>query len=479
MTRALPRSTPHAHGVSAAAVLAFIDALENQPGVEPHSLMLLRHGCVVAEGWWHPYSPERVQLLYSLSKSFTATALGLAHGDGLVQLDDLVLPSFPEIAPDDVDERLRQLRVRHLAAMATGHLEDTWHLGPSSDPVNPVRAFFALPPEREPGTVFTYNQSATYTLAALVQRAVGCTLSEILSRRIIGPAGLSALRWLQHPDGQDLGFSGLHATTETIAALGELYRRGGLWHGERLLPPGWTDEASRMHIPTVRPDKVASADWSQGYGFQFWRSQHGYRGDGAYGQFCLVLPEYDVVLAMTGQSPDMQAVLDATWNVLLPGLGADEATPTGAEEALAERLSSLTLATRDVLPASAVPREGWMDRILRPSDGPSPSARAAIEALSILPGDGTPEIQLKTAGDCLHLPLGAPWHAGRWDAGGAPVAVSAGWTSDSSLSAEVIFLETPHRLNLTCTLPDGTFRAAWQTQPLHDLPLQEMCAPPA
>ncbi len=281
--------------------------------------MLLRHGAVVAEGWWAPYGPDRPHLLYSLSKSFTSTALGFAVAEGLVSLDDTVLSHFPELDAEITDPRSRRILVRHVAAMASGHLTDTIDLAREIDPVDLVRGFLLLPPDREPGTVFAYNQPCTFSIAALIQRAAGMPLTDYLRPRLFDPLGIGEVGWLTDPRGRELGFSGLHATTDAIAKLGQLYLQRGTWHGRQLLDAAWVDDATRSHI--ANPDGE-NPDWRQGYGFQFWMARHGYRGDGAYGQFCVVLPEHDVVLAITGQSLDMQAVLDAAWTHLLPAFAA-------------------------------------------------------------------------------------------------------------------------------------------------------------
>jgi CubicO group peptidase (beta-lactamase class C family) len=117
----LPVSNPSAQGVDPAGIAAFLDAVEAEPTIEPHSLMILRHGSVVAQGWWSPFSRNRVHLLYSLSKSFTSTAAGFAVAEGLVDLDRSVLSYFPELDSDVVDPRSRALLVRHVASMASGH----------------------------------------------------------------------------------------------------------------------------------------------------------------------------------------------------------------------------------------------------------------------------------------------------------------------------------------------------------------------
>src|ERR1700704_2925268 len=124
MTRSLPRSTPAEQHVDPAAILGFLDALEDHPDIEMHSLMVVRHGQVIAEGWWAPYSAERPPLLYSLSKSFTSTAAAFAQAEGLLGLDDTVISHFPEYDADITDPRSRSIRVRHVAAMASGHTRE-------------------------------------------------------------------------------------------------------------------------------------------------------------------------------------------------------------------------------------------------------------------------------------------------------------------------------------------------------------------
>src|ERR1700678_3684535 len=153
MPSSLPRSTPAAQGVDPAAILSFLDAVAGRPDLEMHSLMVVRHGRVVAEGWWAPYSAGRPQLVYSLSKSFTSTAAAFAQAEGLLGLDDTVISHFPEFDADITDPRSRSMKVRHVAAMASGHTRDTRE-AIDRDGEEPVRGFLLIPPDREPGTVF-------------------------------------------------------------------------------------------------------------------------------------------------------------------------------------------------------------------------------------------------------------------------------------------------------------------------------------
>ncbi|WP_375422870.1 serine hydrolase domain-containing protein [uncultured Friedmanniella sp.] len=443
----LPRSTPAEQGVASRGVADFLDAAEAAGDVELHSLMLLRHGHVVAEGWWEPYGPDEVHLLYSLSKTFTATAAGLAESEGLLSFDDRVVDHFPELAGAATDERTRAMRVRDLAAMATGHREDTVDRIFTLDPEEPVRAFLGLPPEEEPGSLFCYNNGATYTLGAIVQRVTGQSLTAYLQPRLFDPLGVPAPFWLTRPAGREIGFSGLHLATESVAKLGQLYLDDGVWQGRRLLPEGWVAEASRIHTPN--PDEP-NPDWRQGYGYQIWRARHGYRGDGAYGQFCVVLPEQDVVLAITAQTENMQAVLDAAWAHLLPALDVASAEQ---DEALAARLQALSLTPGgDGTPASAPPEAATTLPVGSVAADPAGGWRLTI---------GDDDLPVRVGQDSwarndLALPEGRRL-----------LLAASGREIDGALVVQLVFLETPHRLWVTVNLATGSSTARWQTVPLH------------
>jgi len=489
-THPLPTGTPAAEGVDARGVLAFLDALEAAPDIEPHSLMIVRHDRLVAAGWWAPYTADRVHLLYSLSKSFTSTAAGLAVAEGLLRLDDPVISYFPEFEAEITDPRSRAMLVRHVASMASGHLVDMAERAYALDPEEPVRGFLLLPPERDPGTVFAYNQPCTYTLGAIVQRVTGQTLTDYLRPRVLDPLGIGGTAWWRDRSGREIGYSGLHATTDALARLGLLHLRGGEWQGRRLLPASWVAEASRSHVPTADGTRTdAVPDWQQGYGFQFWMSRHGYRGDGAYGQFCVVLPEHDAVIAMTAATEQMQAVLDLAWEHLLPAFGpvpltgeAPDAT-AAADAALGERLSRLALPVRAVASAPPADAAAWSDARFTPEGGTCPQ-QPSLTGVAVAPSGGGGQAGagwvLTLTDDGAALDLGFTGRGRTVDAdlaGQLPVAVSAGWTDADTLVADVSFLETPHRLVVTCSLAAGTFTARWHTAPLGDGPLRKVRAP--
>ena len=445
---ALPRSTPSTQEVASSGIAAFLDAVEAAPEVELHSLMVLRHGHVVAEGWWAPYSADEPHLLYSLSKSFTATAAGLAAAEGLLSFDDPVISYFPELAEAVTEPRTRSMQVRHLAAMASGHLEDTLDRMVRLDGAEPVRGFLALPPEQQPGSVFAYNNGATYVLGAIVQRVSGQTLLGYLRPRLLDPLGIGPGYWHQHPPGREVGFSGLHLRTEDIARFGQLYLDDGLWRGERLLPEGWVADASSLHTPNPAEP---NPDWQQGYGYQFWRSQHGYRGDGAYGQFCLVLPEQDLVVVTTAQTENMQRLIDAVWAHLLPA--CDGGTPD-SDDALAARLRAASLPADGsglVGTSLAEAETGW--DLVRLEDHPAGGWTLVLAEngteVSIVCGDGRWQLS--------DLAL----EQGRVRVAAAATATPTG------LVVQLAFVQTPHRLVLEVDRDSPRATGRWLTIPLH------------
>jgi len=336
----IPRSAPETQGIASETIQDFVAVVE-QNIQSLHSFMLLRHGTVIAEGWWHPYRPEAPHVLFSLSKSFTSTAVGLAVAEGLLSVEDPLLKFFPLESPQKITPNLAAMRVRHLLTMTTGHHDDTTERIMMSP--DPIKAFLHLPVEHEPGSYFVYNSGASYMLAAIVQKLTNQTLVEYLTPRLFEPLGIENPTWDSHPNGVNFGGWGLNVKTEDIALFGQLYLQKGQWQGRQLIPAAWVEAATSKQVSNA-PDE--NLDWEQGYGYQFWRCQPPaiYRGDGAFGQFCIVMPEQDAVLAITAGVAEMQPILNLVWGKLLSKMQA-EALPVNvtASEDLVTRLQSLRL----------------------------------------------------------------------------------------------------------------------------------------
>jgi len=332
---ALPRSTPESQGVSSADVRAFLETANIEVNTM-HSFMLVRHGNVVAEAWWQPEAADKPHVLWSLSKSFTSTAVGLAVSEGKLNVDDTVLKFFAEDAPEEASANLRAMRVRDLLTMSTGHQDELkWR-----EAADWASAFLAQPVPHKPGTHFKYNTPATYMLSAIVQKVTGQTVLDYLQPRLFEPLGIEQPKWETSPQGISIGGYGLYLRTEDIAKFGQLYLQKGQWQGQQLVPSAWIEQATSKQVSNGSdPEK----DWDQGYGFQFWRCRHGaFRGDGKDGQFCIVLPEQDAVIAITANTSDMQAELNIVWDNLLPAFYDKPLDANAAEQAkLAEVIANL------------------------------------------------------------------------------------------------------------------------------------------
>ncbi|MFC0626722.1 serine hydrolase domain-containing protein [Kribbella deserti] len=449
----LPRSAPAAAGVSSRAIGALLDRLEAL-SVECHSLMVVRRGQVVAEGWWAPYTAERPHLLYSLTKSFTSVAVGLVIADGLLSLDDRVVDVLPDHVPDEVSEQARRLTVHHLLSMTAGHSADSLDRAWRLEPGDLVKGFLRVPFSGPEGVRHTYDNATTFILARMVERVTGQGLPELLDERLFRPMGIEYAEWDRVASGAAFGFHGLHLTTEAVAAFGELLLRGGTWGDRQLIPRDWVDLATRRHGDTLPlPDWSHNPDFLCGYGYQFWLSRHGYHGHGAFGQYCVVVPSHDLVIVVTGAVEQEDGLPGLFWERLLPGL--DSVDSASEDELLADRLRRL----------SFVPVPGSAD--------PGHSAKAGLDASaesSALP-DGTTVVVdpgaegwLMRFGSFFDVSVGY----GEWRESsplGRPVMATGAWQGDTFV-ADLYVITTPHRVRVVVDVDAGTATARWNVVPL-------------
>ncbi|HEV8541229.1 MAG TPA: serine hydrolase domain-containing protein [Verrucomicrobiae bacterium] len=442
----LPRSTPEEQGISSAAILDFVEAADQRADAM-HSFMLVRHGKVVAEGWWSPYNPESRHELYSLSKSFTSTAVGLAVSEGKLSLDDPVLKFFPGDAPENPSANLKAMRIRDLLRMATGHQTEPALRGSNASPVW-TKTFLAHSVPNKPGTHFLYNTAGTYMQSAIVQKVTGMTVLDYLRPRLFEPLGIESPTWGTSPQGISFGGYGLNIRTEDIARFGQLYLQKGQWNGQQLVPATWVREATSLQTSN---GSNPQSDWDQGYGYQFWRCRHGiYRGDGAFGQYCIVMPDQNAVLAITSGTRDMQNVLNIVWDRLLPFFGTETLPPNdAAKNQLKERLASLSLpAQRGASSPNNSNAIAGKKYIFPPND-------QKLEAIALDPGNaGTPPtLVLECNGLEQRLACGnGTWiksHLAYGTQPDQPVATSGAWTEDGAFKAKFCFYETPFMVSAT------------------------------
>jgi CubicO group peptidase (beta-lactamase class C family) len=316
----LPRSMPENENVSVEGIRAYLADLKNND-IEIHSIMVVRNGKVVYEQWLDNHSPDSVHVMHSVSKSFTATAVGFAISEGLFMLDDKVISFFPDELPDTVSPYLAQLSIRNLLTMSVGQKSEPSRVGD-----NWIKNFFDMPITIEPGTHFFYNSPATFMLSAIIQKTSGQLLFDYLTPRLFEPLCIKDIYWEKNPQGISMGAGGLFLKTEDMAKFGLLFLQKGVWNGEQLLPEGWVEQASAYQVESFPGSAIdgmhyPESEWGQGYGFQMWRCKHNiYRADGAFGQFIFVIPDKNTVIAITSHTNNTEKEIGLVWEHLLPAL---------------------------------------------------------------------------------------------------------------------------------------------------------------
>jgi CubicO group peptidase (beta-lactamase class C family) len=446
----LPRSTPERQGISSSDILDFVDTADKQIDTM-NSFMLVRHGYVVAEGWWEPYDSATPHILYSLSKSFTSTAVGLAIGEGKMSLDDEVLKFFPDDAPAEPSPNLKAMRVRDLLRMATGNQTEAPML---TQNVPWTRTFLTHPVPFKPGTHFLYNSPATYMLSAIVQKVTGMTVLDYLKPRLFEPLGIENPRWIVSPQGISAGAYGLSLRTEDIARFGQLYLQKGNWKGKQLVPSQWIGEATARQTSN---GSSPTSDWDQGYGYQFWRSRHNtYRGDGAFGQYCLVIPELDAVVVITSGVRDMQSVMNLVWDKLLPAMRANQLP----ENVVARRKLQAKLAGLVVKLPSGQPTTPLASKVSGKWFS-FPENDRGIKAISFDFNSASPVLNVRTIGGEIKTPIGiGSWRKTRNGfANGLDkflsvpqqpfVATSGAWSANDVFNLKLVLYQTPFYSALT------------------------------
>lgn len=299
--------------------------------LDVHSVMIVQKGHVTYSRWQSQGKETQPHILNSVSKTFTATAVGLAIAEGKMKLNAPVISYFPNKLPASVSDNLKAMTVRDLLTMTCGHDDDP--TGSIRNAGNDwVAAFLAYPVKHKPGTFYCYNSLGTYVLSAIVQQVTGQKVVDYLTTRLFEPLHIDKPRWEESPQGINTGGWGLFLKTEDLAKMGQLLLQGGTWNGQQVIPAEWVTEMSKRQVDSVNPGTrteqaagrgmtTETSDWMQGYGYQMWRCRPGcYRADGANGQFIIVIPEKDAVIAITSHVQDMQAELNLVWDYILPAL---------------------------------------------------------------------------------------------------------------------------------------------------------------
>lgn len=458
------KNNPESQGISSKGILSFIKRAEKEIDAL-HSFMIIRHGKLVSEGWWAPYAPESPHVMHSLSKNFTSTAIGILIDEGKLSLDDKVLPFFPEYAPEKPSWQLDAMRIRDLITMNTGHIKEPMVWGYDGDW---VKFFLEAAVEVAPGTHFKYNSAATYMLSAILQKVTNEKIVDYLTPRLFEPLNIQKPNWNVSPQGINTGGWGLSITTEDIAKLGQLYLQKGQWNGQQLISKEWVSMATSKQVSNgSNPEN----DWNQGYGFQFWRSRHNsYRGDGAMGQFCIVVPELDAVIAITAGTFDMGQVMNVVWEELLPAMQTNPLPIAPASEtALQNKIVSLKLPIISGAPTSKVAKKVAKNYFLLAEND------LGIQSIKFNLHKKQHSIDIQSNNGRVSVNIGSntyqknvlDYHLPYTEKLQKKVATSGAWLSQNEYQLRVYFHEMPARITYTFTFEAD--QVVWESKLEHSL----------
>ena len=369
MRKEFVRTTPEAVGIPSAAVEKLLDALEGSGHTQMRAMILMRRGKICAEGYWAPFGPGSVHADHSLTKTYTATAVGICEREGLLSLNQPVIGFFPDKVPAQPGDWLKKLTIRDLLMMGGGFPPEQ-----SGYPVDWIERHLGAEIQHEPGTFWRYDSHGSTLLAAIVEKVTGMSMTQWLALKLFPVIGIDEQHILcrKTADGICNGGGGLFTTAEDNLRLMKLYLDGGVWDGVRILNEQFVRQATTRQLDNEQAFSRSTwiYDNRVGYGYQMWmcRPEGSYRADGAFGQFCIVVPSEDLIIsifeagyngeklrtsdlhlpeAVRGEDRPVygpQITLDIVFGILLPELQKEAlAENPEAWQHLRERLSRLSM----------------------------------------------------------------------------------------------------------------------------------------
>ncbi|MBR5332379.1 MAG: serine hydrolase [Muribaculaceae bacterium] len=279
----LPRTTPTSAGIEPKQFELLYDSLLSSDITEIHHLMVVVDGKVAGEIHPAPFKASDRHTLYSVSKTFTAVAVGLAVDDGLLSVDDELVKFFPQYA-----QYIGGIKVKDVLTMRSGFKTNG---GMRNSQTDWVDYYLSRPLVATPGTKYSYDSIETYLLSAIVQQVTGKDVLTLLNERVFFPMGIDDVEWERCPKGIVTAGWGIYMTAEAQAMFGQLLLQKGNWKGQQLVSQEWVEE-----MMTVRVVRKASND----YGYQIWLCEYpgAWRADGAYGQYIIIVPQKNMVVVL-------------------------------------------------------------------------------------------------------------------------------------------------------------------------------------
>ena len=318
-----PTAKPEDYSIPTDAIRQTIEYIRERNGLELHSFLLLRKGALLWEEYFRPHEADRLHVLHSVSKSFMATAIGLAQDQGLLSIEDKLYTFFPQHKALFDTELKKEITLRHLLMMGAGFENREWEIFFGN--LNLIagdltEAALEVPVIHKPGEKFEYYSLGSYLLSSAFSQVCPEGIHSYLKRKLFAPMNISSSHWNVDSIGIPFGGFGMYLTAYDMTKLGQLYLQNGNWEGQQLLSKTFIQEASSKQIDNAKGDGTDENPHSAaGYGYQFWRNDFGgFRADGMKGQYIIVLPEQELVIVMTSNLEPMQIPMDVIKTQLLP-----------------------------------------------------------------------------------------------------------------------------------------------------------------
>jgi CubicO group peptidase (beta-lactamase class C family) len=431
----IPHALPTDVGIPYRAIYHFIKKLEHHR-IPMHSILLARHGKLVAEAYYSPYKADTLHRMFSVSKSFTSVAIGLMAEEGKLSLDDSIVIYFPEKVPKDVHPWIAQMTIRDMLKMETCRSITTYKLNPEKDW---VESFFTTEPSHEPGTLFYYDTSASHTLCALVERLSGMPMLDYLRERYLDQVGFSKEAYMiKDPFQVSMGGSGLMSTPMDLMIFAMIIMNGGALNGEKYLPKSYVSAAISHQTDTLM--NGPTLEEGQGYGYQFWRiQQDGFACYGMGGQLAICLPKQDLICVTTADTQGIQGgnqlIYNSLYDELLPYLSE---TPLPADPSGHAR-SETYLKQLSIQPLEGMTTSPIMDEIhaKRYHLKENPSGFTSL-SLEFGPGEQEGLLTIYRGDKQLTIPFGL----GRMVTSSFPVYSQRCTTSGIWLSTETLYIKS-------------------------------------
>ena len=390
-------STPEEQGIDSELLLKMFDTIQAQ-NVPVHSVLLIRNGYLVCEAYFQPFHRDTRHDLFSATKSFTSTLIGIAISEGKLQgVDQKITDIFPDLKMPENSLGLEESTLENILTMTAGHTTD------SVDSVfgspNWPQTFYSLPFSTKPGTRFLYDSGASHLLSCILKKTTGQDVEKYASERLLDPLGIRDYAWEKAADGNPTGGWGLRITPADMAKFGYMILHKGQWNRKQIVPAQWVEAATQKH---------SEAYWGENrgddYGYQFWiNSFGGFRADGFAGQYVCVLPEQDLVAVFTSgiNYSETYQPLKLMSDFVVPAIKSNEALPANdaAAKALAARIAELENPTPHAVPA--LPETA--SRI----SGKTFDMKAFISSFSLtFDGGATCTLSMVQQGRTITLPVG-------------------------------------------------------------------------